>query len=109
MLTGDGRIICPWHGACFKAATGDIEDAPALDSLLSLQCEVEGDDVFVTAKADDLKGKPGVAPSCKGGASSVKKDSKGVVFVGGGAGTIHSVEALRKVSAPSARAPAPCA
>lgn len=95
VLTGDGRIICPWHGACFHAKNGDIEDAPALDSLLSLKLEVEGNDVFVTADAEKLKGKPGVAPSCKGGVQSVKQ-GKGVVIVGGGAGAIHCVEELRK-------------
>lgn len=95
VLTGDGRIICPWHGACFHAKNGEIEDAPALDSLLSLKLEVEGDDLYVTADAEKLKGKPGVAPSCKGGASSVSK-GKGVVIVGGGAGAINCVEELRK-------------
>ncbi len=29
----DGKVRCPWHGACFNAATGDIEDFPGLDSL----------------------------------------------------------------------------
>ena len=24
---------CPWHGACFNASTGDIEDFPGLDGL----------------------------------------------------------------------------
>ncbi|KAK1817176.1 Apoptosis-inducing factor 1, partial [Friedmanniomyces endolithicus] len=33
VVTGDGRITCPWHGACFKISTGDVEDAPALDPL----------------------------------------------------------------------------
>lgn len=95
VLTGDGRIICPWHGACFHAKNGEIEDAPALDSLLSLKLEVEGDDLFVTADAEKLKGKPGVAPSCKGGVKSIAK-GKGVVVVGGGAGAINCVEELRK-------------
>ncbi|PWZ03019.1 FAD/NAD(P)-binding domain-containing protein [Testicularia cyperi] len=95
VLTGDGRIICPWHGACFHAKNGDIEDAPALDSILSLKLEVEGDDLFVTADPEKLKGKPGVAPSCKGGVQSIKQ-GKGVVVVGGGAGAINCVEELRK-------------
>lgn len=38
LITGaykDGKIRCPWHGACFSAVTGDIEDYPGLDSLHS--------------------------------------------------------------------------
>lgn len=27
---GDGRVRCPWHGACFSLATGDIEDFPGI-------------------------------------------------------------------------------
>ncbi|PWN51726.1 FAD/NAD(P)-binding domain-containing protein [Violaceomyces palustris] len=96
VLTGDGRLICPWHGACFNAKNGDIEDAPALDSLLSLKLDVEGEDVFVTADPAKLKGKPGVAPNCSGGSSSLRKQGKGVVIIGGGAGTINCVEELRK-------------
>jgi len=30
---GEGRVRCPWHGACFNIKTGDIEDFPGLDSL----------------------------------------------------------------------------
>ena len=30
---GEGRVRCPWHGACFNIITGDIEDYPGLDSL----------------------------------------------------------------------------
>lgn len=35
-LTGalcNGRVRCPWHGACFSTQTGDIEDFPGLDSI----------------------------------------------------------------------------
>lgn len=32
-----GHVRCPWHGACFNIATGDIEDFPGLDSLPTFQ------------------------------------------------------------------------
>lgn len=32
-----GHVRCPWHGACFNVATGDIEDFPGLDSLPTFQ------------------------------------------------------------------------
>lgn len=37
---GDGRIRCPWHGACFNIKTGDIEDFPGFDSLPCYQVTV---------------------------------------------------------------------
>lgn len=37
---GDGRVRCPWHGACFNIKTGDIEDFPGFDSLPCYQVTV---------------------------------------------------------------------
>ncbi|KAK0524892.1 Apoptosis-inducing factor 1 [Tilletia horrida] len=102
-LSADGKVICPWHGARFDCKTGDIEDAPALDSLLSFPVEIEGEDVYVTADADKLKGKPGVAPACAAGISleSISKSSeKGTVIVGGGSAAIHLIESARKEGYP---------
>lgn len=36
----NGRVRCPWHGACFNVATGDIEDFPGLDSLPKFQVKI---------------------------------------------------------------------
>uniref|UniRef100_A0AAQ4R1P3 AIF family member 3 n=1 Tax=Gasterosteus aculeatus aculeatus TaxID=481459 RepID=A0AAQ4R1P3_GASAC len=35
-----GHVRCPWHGACFDIATGDLEDFPGLDSLPTFQVTV---------------------------------------------------------------------
>uniref|UniRef100_A0A667YK60 AIF family member 3 n=1 Tax=Myripristis murdjan TaxID=586833 RepID=A0A667YK60_9TELE len=37
-----GHVRCPWHGACFNIATGDIEDFPGLDSLPTFQVTFPG-------------------------------------------------------------------
>lgn len=38
---GEGRVRCPWHGACFNIETGDIEDFPGQDSLPCFKVTVE--------------------------------------------------------------------
>ncbi len=97
VITPEGRIVCPWHGACFNACTGDIEDAPGLNNLSSYQVEQEGDKLFVTAptEADALK-----ATREPGAKNEIKIESdpkeKGILIVGGGAGGGIAVEALRE-------------
>ncbi|OAD60226.1 Apoptosis-inducing factor 3 [Eufriesea mexicana] len=52
---GDGRVRCPWHGACFNIKTGDIEDYPGLDSLPCFQVNVDDTGlVHVKARRKDL-------------------------------------------------------
>ncbi len=46
---GDGRVRCPWHGACFNVGTGDIEDYPGLDSVPRYDVRVDGEDVIIKA------------------------------------------------------------
>ena len=40
---GNGRVRCPWHGACFNVKTGDIEDFPGLDGIAVHQVWMEGE------------------------------------------------------------------
>lgn len=97
VLTAAGKLVCPWHGACFDAKTGDIEDAPALDSLVSLKVETDKEgNVFVEADAEQLKGKPGVSPRCDVGGKESK--AAGTVIIGGGSASINCAESARKVS-----------
>lgn len=89
-----GKIICPWHGACFDIADGgSIEAGPAMDSLLKLKVEKDDEgNVFVEADPEKLKGKPGVAPGC---AKKVSKSGKGTVVIGGGSAALNCVESAR--------------
>jgi nitrite reductase/ring-hydroxylating ferredoxin subunit len=93
---GDKSFVkCPWHGACFSVGTGDVVEAPALDSLLTFKVETDEEgNVFVEADPEKLKGKPGVAPSC---AKATKKSGKPTVIVGGGSAAINCAESARKV------------
>lgn len=93
VLTGDGRITCPWHGACFKASNGDIENAPAIDALPSFELSEKNGSVYVTGEQQAIKSsrrKPNVTVS-KSSSSNEK-----VVVVGGGSGGLATVEALRE-------------
>jgi len=93
-LSHDGRVVCPWHGACFNVCTGDIEDSPGLDSLWKFSAEEKDGKIVVTAGGKELKSKVGrkvPADRTKVTGESLVK----VVIVGGGAGAIHTIESLR--------------
>ncbi|KAF4625173.1 hypothetical protein G7Y89_g12997 [Cudoniella acicularis] len=92
VLTGDGRITCPWHGACFNASNGDIENAPAIDALPSFELSEKNGSVYVTGEQQSIKGsrrKPNIKIS---GVAGPEK----VVIVGGGSGALGTLEALRE-------------
>lgn len=84
MLHGD-RLVCPWHGACFNAKTGDVEglccvlrvdecllciDAPALDGLAKYDLSEKDGKVFVKGDERVMKAnfpdKLGISCSAKG-------------------------------------------
>eukprot|EP00161_Ancyromonas_sigmoides_P023159 TRINITY_DN71_c1_g1_i2.p2 TRINITY_DN71_c1_g1~~TRINITY_DN71_c1_g1_i2.p2 ORF type:complete len:550 (-),score=231.04 TRINITY_DN71_c1_g1_i2:41-1690(-) len=109
-LQGD-RVLCPWHGACFDLATGDVEDAPAIDGLHTFTVTVEGGRVLVSGVAATLAaaaatgdgstatkrvpgmcGKRGKAQQPPGGASS----GDTFVILGGGAAGAVAAETLRQ-------------
>ncbi|PNF40165.1 hypothetical protein B7P43_G09769 [Cryptotermes secundus] len=92
-VLGNGRVRCPWHGACFNTVTGDIEDFPGLDSLPCYQVEVQdGGGVKVRAKKAEVK-------SSKRIKDMVSRDrTVGTTFVvvGGGPAGASCVETLRQ-------------
>ncbi|KAH8414809.1 hypothetical protein KR215_005458, partial [Drosophila sulfurigaster] len=89
---GQGRVRCPWHGACFNLETGDIEDFPGLDSLPCYKVDVSDGQVLVRAKHTDLA-------KSKRFKNMVKRDpsdERCFIVVGGGPSGAVCVEALRQ-------------
>lgn len=93
VLTDDGRVYCPFHGACFKVTTGDIEDAPALAPLKTIEVEVSGEEVYLLVDYEELK-KPAWT-ACKKDKNAATSGPT-TVFVGGGAVTLHAVQEMRR-------------
>ncbi|KAI0443090.1 hypothetical protein F4803DRAFT_516832 [Xylaria telfairii] len=94
VLTKSGRLVCQWHGACFNAKTGDVEDAPALDALAAFEVVERDGAIYVKGEEAVIKSgrrKPNIR--CRGGVST--SDADKVVVVGGGSGAIGAIEALR--------------
>ncbi|KAH6605552.1 hypothetical protein Trco_004705, partial [Trichoderma cornu-damae] len=92
VLTTTGRVTCPWHGACFNAKTGDVEDAPALDALPVFPLTERDGGFYITAEEASIKSSRR-RPNFKCSVSSDSQES--VVVVGGGSGALGVVEGLR--------------
>ncbi|KAL2265086.1 hypothetical protein VTJ83DRAFT_7596 [Remersonia thermophila] len=90
VLGTNGKLTCPWHGACFNAKTGDVEDAPALDPLPVFKTIERDGAVYITGDADSIK-RGHRAPKFKCAAAGGDK----VLVVGGGSGALGLVEGLR--------------
>ncbi|PVI03219.1 hypothetical protein DM02DRAFT_521300 [Periconia macrospinosa] len=90
VLTPEGRLTCPWHGACFNVSTGDVEDAPALDPLSKYDVVEKDGAVYVKTDEDTLKAnRRFLNLKC-----SAASDDK-VLVIGGGSGTLGAIEGLR--------------
>ncbi|XP_041349641.1 apoptosis-inducing factor 3-like [Gigantopelta aegis] len=87
----NGRVRCPWHGACFNIKTGDIEDFPGLDSIPKFDVSVKNGKVFVK---DDptTSGNKRVKPMSK-----ASRDNKQTfVLIGSGAASVTCAQTLRQ-------------
>lgn len=90
---GDGRVRCPWHGACFNTRTGDIEDFPGLDSIPCYDVKVLAQgEVRVRAKRSDLLANKRIADMVR----RDPNDTRCIVVVGGGPSGGVCVETLRQ-------------
>ncbi|XP_071479578.1 apoptosis-inducing factor 3-like [Diadema antillarum] len=88
----NGRVRCPWHGACFNTKTGDIEDFPGLDSVPKFEVRISGDDVIVQANPEDFLSHKRV----KKMVTCSPDEEKTVLIIGGGAASVTCAETLRQ-------------
>ncbi|ORY68733.1 uncharacterized protein BCR38DRAFT_334726 [Pseudomassariella vexata] len=93
VMSHNGTIRCPWHGACFNGKTGDVEDAPALDALPVFKVAEKDGAVYVTGEQATIKAGRR-KPNFKCSASNSSNTDK-IVVVGGGSGALGLVEGLR--------------
>uniref|UniRef100_A0A669C5F1 AIF family member 3 n=1 Tax=Oreochromis niloticus TaxID=8128 RepID=A0A669C5F1_ORENI len=92
-----GHVRCPWHGACFNIATGDIEDFPGLDSLPIFQVRVEKDKVIIRANKQALQSQKRSKPMAR--CSAVINSNTGfshVLIIGSGPAGLVCAETLRQ-------------
>jgi apoptosis-inducing factor 3 len=91
----DGRVRCPWHGACFSVKTGDIEDFPGMDSLPCFEARLQGDDIVVRADRDQIKSSTRTRGMCH---AAPADDKRVFVIVGGGAAGAVCAQTLRELN-----------
>ncbi|KYK57348.1 Pyridine nucleotide-disulfide oxidoreductase, FAD/NAD-binding domain protein [Drechmeria coniospora] len=96
VLTASGRLTCPWHGACFDAKTGDVEDAPALDALPVFPVTERDGAVYVTGDEAAIRNSRRSARMNCAVAAAAGAGRERIVVVGGGSGALGVVEGLRE-------------
>src|SRR5690606_21110309 len=93
----DGRIICPWHHACFHPKSGAVLEPPALDSLPCFHVRIEGNDIFVDVS------EPVTAPATPvlvQDRDERTDPDRVIAIVGGGASGYIAAQTLREAGEP---------
>uniref|UniRef100_A0A3P8WPM6 AIF family member 3 n=1 Tax=Cynoglossus semilaevis TaxID=244447 RepID=A0A3P8WPM6_CYNSE len=90
-----GHVRCPWHGACFNIATGDIEDFPGLDSLPTFQVRVEKDKVIIRANKQALQSQKRSKPMSRCSAV-INSSTEHYLFTAAGPAGLVCAETLRQ-------------
>ncbi len=87
----NGRIVCPWHNACFSADTGTHLSAPGRDNLAKFPVQIESDTVYVELPDEITEH---VTPQMA--AANSDADQRTFVIVGGGAASDMAAQTLRQ-------------
>jgi NADPH-dependent 2,4-dienoyl-CoA reductase/sulfur reductase-like enzyme/nitrite reductase/ring-hydroxylating ferredoxin subunit len=99
----NGKLICPWHHACFKLDSGHLCEPPALDDLPTYAVREAGGQILVQVPASPPAStdKPEATPTAEVGGTppapaSPPADTRTFVIVGGGAAGEFAAQTLRR-------------
>lgn len=99
----DGKLICPWHHACFKLASGHLCEPPALDDLPTYAVREEAGRIRVQLPASPPAStdKPDTTPTAELGGTPpapapAPADARTFVLIGGGAAGQFAAQTLRR-------------
>ncbi|MGB3297343.1 MAG: FAD-dependent oxidoreductase [Phormidesmis sp.] len=87
----EGRIVCPWHNACYSAATGKQLEPPGRCDLAQYSVSVEDGTVYIELPDEQDEH---VVPAM---VESDNDNDRTFVIVGGGAAGNAAAEMLRQV------------
>jgi NADPH-dependent 2,4-dienoyl-CoA reductase/sulfur reductase-like enzyme/nitrite reductase/ring-hydroxylating ferredoxin subunit len=94
------RVMCPWHHACFNVTTGDMEEPPALDSLVRYDVRVREGRIFASLPQDAPGETAEETPQDRRLPSLVKHDpdadARRFIIIGGGAAGYTAAQTLRE-------------
>jgi NADPH-dependent 2,4-dienoyl-CoA reductase/sulfur reductase-like enzyme/nitrite reductase/ring-hydroxylating ferredoxin subunit len=93
----DGRIICPWHHACYSATTGAVLEPPALDSLEQYPLRIVDGSILVSIPPEAAV-PSAAASSAPADRISIDQFST-IAIVGGGAAGHMAAQTLRELGA----------
>jgi len=86
-----GRLRCPWHQACFDAASGELEEPPALDALSKFDTRVEDGEVIVVVPEGATS-----EPSPETVEQNLEEDDRTFLIIGAGGAGGAAAESLRQ-------------
>lgn len=89
-VLSEGRLVCPWHHACFHASTGKQLAPPGMDDLPRYPVRIEDGEVLVEVP-EDAEG--GSTPAM---AARDPDDDSTVAIIGAGAAGAYAAEAVRE-------------
>ncbi|MEJ7659812.1 MAG: Rieske 2Fe-2S domain-containing protein [Hymenobacter sp.] len=98
----NGKLICPWHHACFRLDSGHLCEPPALDDLPAYSVREAARRILVQVPLPPAStDKPDATPTAELGgtpppAAKAPVDTRTFVIVGGGATGEYAAQTLRR-------------